>query len=105
MLSTQVSRNIGNEDFQLQMKYFLKRYSFSTHNPVNEITSKTALELYKQEAGPGFLNLKAVPNLCKGVHIYNKFCEFWGEEITEAECFRRKLEGTLLDGFWREGDD
>ena len=88
------------------MKYFIKRYSFLFGNtPVNEMTSKTALELYKEDAGPGFLNLSAIPNFHKGVRIYGGFCEFWGEEVTEAECFCRKLKGTLLDGIWRDGDD
>lgn len=87
------------------MKYFISRNSFSGRDPVNEITSKTALEMYKREAGPGFLNLKAVPNFHKGAQRTAPFYCVWGEEITEAECFRRKLKGTLLDGIWEDGDD
>lgn len=87
------------------MKYFIERDRFSGRYPANEITAKTALEMYKHEAGPGFLNLKAVPNFHKGTSIIAPFYRVWGEEITDAECFRRKLEGTLLDGFWEEGND
>jgi len=87
------------------MKYFISRRSFSGYDPVNEITPKTALALYKREAGPGFLNLKAVPNFHKGAQVYIEFCRIWGEEITDAECFCRQLKGTLLDGFWEEGND
>ncbi len=87
------------------MKYFIERFSYSGDNTIKEITSKTALELYKNNAGPGFLNLKAVPNFHKGNHISGPFHSIWGEEITEAECFHRKLKGTLLDGIWEEGND
>lgn len=88
------------------MKYFISRFSYSgQYAPTNEITTKTALAFYKEAAGTGFLNLKAVPNFHKGIRIYMPFCEIWGEEITEAECFRRKLKGTLSDEFWSEGDD
>lgn len=87
------------------MKYFISRNSFSGSNPVNEITSKTALEMYKKDAGSGFLNLRAIPNHLKGIRIYLGTCEFWGEKVTDAECFRRKLKGTLLDGIWSEGND
>ncbi len=88
------------------MKYFIKRYSFIFGGDlINEMTSKTAMEMYKQQAGSGFLNLRAIPNFLKGKKIYQPFYNFWGEEITEAECFRRKLKGTLLDGIWSEGND
>ncbi len=66
---------------------------------------KTALAMYKQDAGPGFLNLKAIPNHLKGIRIYMPSCEVWGEKVTDAECFRRKLKGTLLDGLWEYGND
>ena len=89
----------------MKLKYFIARHSYFRNDVVNEITSKTALELYKQNAGPGFLNLKAVPNFHKGVRIVGAFSDVWGEDITDAECFRRKLAGILLDGIWREGND
>jgi len=87
------------------MKYFVSRHSLFRPDLVNETTPKTALELYKENAGSGFFNLKAVPNFQKGILIHGHFYRLWGEEVTDAECFRRKLEGTLLDGIWENEDD
>ena len=86
----------------MQMKYFTDRTSFSEPNCslVNQITADIALEMYKLQAGPGFLNLSAIPNFHKGAKVRMQHYWVWGERITDAECFRRMLAGKLESNFW-----
>jgi len=82
------------------VKYFLARHTFSEKDLVNEITPEKAMEYYRSNAGPGFLNLQAIPNFQKGNHIKGSHYHLWGEEIGGHECFRRILKGTLLAGLY-----
>lgn len=61
----------------------------------SEVTASRALELYKDEAGPGFANLSAVPNFVKGRKVRDGVLVLWGEDITDKECFKRRLAGHL----------
>lgn len=62
-----------------------------------EIPKDLAFRIYKSHAGPGKLNLKAIPNYNKGTEIIIRrgTVRVWGENISDSECFRRRLEGTL----------
>ena len=84
------------------MKYFIRRpwhtrpditWEFSEKD--TEVTAKRARELYKDEAGPGFINLSAVPNFIKGKEVRDGGFVLWGEDITDKECFKRRLAGQL----------
>lgn len=90
----------------MKMKYFADRIHFGKPNLslVNEITPKTAMEFYKLNAGPGFLNLSAIPNYHDGAKVRLAHCWVWGEIITDAECFKRMLAGKLENDFW-DGQD
>jgi len=62
-----------------------------------EITRERAFNMYKERAGSGNLNLIAIPNFNKGkeVVIRRGSVRLWGEDISEQECFRRRLVGSL----------
>ena len=64
-------------------------------NQVYEITNKYALELYKGLSKAGQYNLVAVPNHKKGTLVRGKTFSVWGEIITSAECFNKRLKGEL----------
>ena len=64
-------------------------------NQVYEITSRYALELYKELSKPGQYNLVAVPNHKKGTLVKGKTFSVWGELMTPEERFKRRLNGTL----------
>ena len=87
------------------MKYFAQKNSSwgtvhgyehgENSNLVYEVTSKYALELYKHQSKPGQYNLVAVPNYKKGTRVSGMGYTIWGEIITNAECFNRRLKGNL----------
>jgi len=84
------------------MKYCIRRpgnirpdIAWEISDKDNEVTAKQALELYKDEAGPGFANLNAVPNFVKGRKVRGGGYVVWGEDITDKECFKRRLAGQL----------
>lgn len=88
------------------MKYFAQASSpwFQIHlfelgensNKVYEITSEYALKLYKGLCKPKQFILVAVPNHQNGTLVRGKGFSIWGEkDTTNAECFRRRLAGTL----------
>ena len=87
------------------MKYFARKSRYwpgaaltkSSDEGTHEITSKYALELYKELSKAGQYNLVAVPNFRNGVRVDGKFFSVWGEYATEAECFNRRLKGTLAN--------
>ncbi|MCK5615411.1 hypothetical protein KAR91_76820 [Candidatus Pacearchaeota archaeon] len=62
-----------------------------------EITKKRAFNMYKERAGKGNLNLIAIPNFNKGLTVFIRqgTIRLWGERISEEECFRRRLIGSL----------
>ena len=62
-----------------------------------EVTKELAEKWYTQHAGPGKLNLIGIPNFRAGTEIIFRrgTVRLWGEDISESECFRRRLEGTL----------
>ncbi len=80
------------------MKYFVQQkmylYTFEISN-IWEITTEGAKFSYKQWAGPGFLNLKAIPAFQKGTKVKTSSFILWGEEISNTECFKRRLHGSL----------
>lgn len=89
------------------MKYFISRCSalatdVSRSVPWQdvEITKPRALKLYTDVAGPGKQNLVAMPNFNTGKEVFVRNLSFmlWGEDISEKECFKRKLSGRL----WKE---
>jgi len=82
------------------MKYFARKKSifnvgFAEEGIAYEITSRYALELYKGLSKAGQYNLVAVPNFNKGTPVNGKAFSVWGEIITNAECFNRRLKGRL----------
>lgn len=83
------------------MKYFIARGPAPAPELIStkdfEVTRELAQKWYKQHAGPGKLNLIAIPNFNKGTEIIFRrgTVRLWGEDISESECFRRRLEGTL----------
>lgn len=80
------------------MKYFIY-YQWNLdgkHADKNyEVSKKFALQEYKTNSGSGFWNLSAVPRFQKGTKIRTPSLILWGENINNAECFRRRLKGTL----------
>ena len=85
------------------MKYFAKKNPMwppSKTRPIEsyqtyEITSRYALELYKALSKVGKFNLVAVPNHKKGTRVDGPNFSVWGEIATNAQCFKRRLDGTL----------
>lgn len=86
------------------MKYFLTQ-GFAIREDIQkvisnqdyEITKERAFNMYKDKAGPGKLNLMAMPNFNKGAEVFIRSgtVRLWGEDIGESECFRRRLKGSL----------
>lgn len=62
-----------------------------------EVTKDLALRWYALHAGSGKLNLVGKPNFNKGTEIIFRqgTVRLWGEDVSDRECFRRRLEGTL----------
>ena len=62
-----------------------------------EVSKELALGWYKSNAGRGNLNLLAIPNFNKGVSVTIRrgTVRLWGEDVSDSECFRRRLEGIL----------
>jgi hypothetical protein len=82
------------------MKYFARKKSifnvgFAEEGIAYEITSRYALELYKGLSKAGQYNLVAVPNFNKGTLVNGKAFSVWGENISDAQCFKKRLDGTL----------
>jgi len=83
------------------MKYFAQQQRiWPPTDPVEpyqvfEITSNYALELYKGLSKPKHFNLEAVPNHKEGKLVKGKAFHVWGEVITNVECFKKRLDGTL----------
>lgn len=66
-------------------------------NLTYEVTSKYALKLYDHIGVPGQLNLVAIPKHRKGTRVNGTFFSVWGENISNAECFNRRLQGKLAN--------
>ena len=75
------------------MKYFAQ--STTADVPANELTSEKAWDEYVRHAGGGNQRLVARPNFNKGTEIQCKFYKVWGENISNRQLFKRKLEGTI----------
>ena len=94
------------------MRYFAQKNStwFRVHlyehgennNQVYEITSEYALKLYKGLGKAGQYNLVTVPNYKRGTRVQGKTFSVWGEVVTEAECFKRRLSGQLANDILNE---
>lgn len=77
------------------MKYFIKYSGFHKSTATSEITAEAAKDSYKQWAGSGFFNLKAIPEFRKGTKIKTMNFTVWGETVSGAECFKRRLNKEL----------
>ena len=79
------------------MKYFIAHRSLVEMDQDYQISKERAYNMYKDKAGSGKLNLVAIPNFNKGAEIMIRrgTIKLWGEDISEQECFRRRLIGSL----------
>lgn len=75
------------------MKYFIG----SNGCIDSEVTSDFAFSIYLDHAGKGMRYLVAHPNHNKGVKIYRNNLCLWGENISNRELFRRRLQGKLAN--------
>ncbi len=89
-------------DRGVNVKYFIG-YGCKTRLDINrpsierdvEIPTERALKFYTAAAGTGKKYLVAIPNFRQGNQIrYSKY-NLWGENISNAECFQRRLAGRL----------
>ena len=60
-----------------------------------EISSERALRHYVAKAGRGKKQLVAIPNYRQGNQVRLGMYNMWGENISNAECFQRRLAGRL----------
>ena len=84
------------------MKYFAIKYN-DRHGylldadvqETHEITRRYARTLYEQSFKKGELNLKAIPKFNKGERVAGSMFAIWGENISNRELFKRRLNGTV----------
>ncbi len=86
------------------MKYFARKDNMwgsqtllGVESQTYEITPEYALRLYKACHKAGQFNLIAVPKYKKGTEVSGTGFSVWGEVTTNAECFNRRLKGTLAN--------
>ena len=79
------------------MKYFIAHRTLVSADMDYQISKEHAFNMYKEKAGSGKLNLVAIPNFNKGVEVFVRrgTIKLWGEHVSESECFRRRLIGSL----------
>ncbi len=85
-----------------RMKYFCTRSDWFKSQMLSlnadivyEVDTEKALEMYELAAGAKKKNLVAKPHFDQGTKVRCKYWTIWGENISNAELFKRRLEGTI----------
>lgn len=61
-----------------------------------EVSKEKALDMYKLVNDYGDYTGTPKQNFNNGTLVDGKFWSLWGENISNAECFQRRLSGTLV---------
>jgi len=82
------------------MKYFVKKHPRGDHlifsrRLAEEIIRDRALACYKSRKVGGFGALLTIQLFIRGTTYNQGDFTIWGEEVTEKECFKRRLAGKL----------